>query len=154
MALCRRSRPRRGIALMDAILGGVLLSVGLAAILSLASRSVALQSQGKNQLTAAWLLDELLGMVLVEGPVAYPQLYATDGRFEPPFEHFEYEVVIDDVGLDKPLLVSATVRWAQGSGYREAHAQTYIAQRRGDREPPRAPLEPVDRLGRYFDDEG
>ena len=37
-----RRRGRRGVALMDAILGGVMLGIGLAVILSLASRSVAM----------------------------------------------------------------------------------------------------------------
>jgi hypothetical protein len=138
---------------MDAILGGVILGIGMAVMLSLTSRSVAMQAQGQHQLVAAWLVDELLGMVLVEGPVAYPQLYATDGRFEAPFEDFEFDVAIDDIGLGLPFRVTATVRWPHGPGYHQVQAQTYIAQRLGDPLQPRAPLEPIDRIARYYDDE-
>ncbi len=64
-----RKRCRRGVALMDAIVGGVMLGIGLAVILSLASRAMAMQANGAKQITAAWLADDLLAMVLVEGPV-------------------------------------------------------------------------------------
>jgi hypothetical protein len=139
---------------MDVILAGVMLGVGLAVMLSLASRTLAMQSQGQKQVVAAWLLDEVLSMVLVEGPVVYPQLYPTHGRFDPPFEDYEYEVDIEDIGLREPLRVTATVRWAHGREMRQVNAQTYIAERQGDPMETRAPLEPIDRLGRYYDDEG
>ncbi len=146
---------RRGVVLMDVILAGVMLGVGLAVMLSLASRTLVLQAEGQKQLVAAWLVDELLSMVLVEGPVVYPQLYPSHGRFDPPFEDYEFEVDIEDIGLREPLRVTATVRWAHGRDVRQVDAQTYIAERR--QEDPldlRAPLEPIDRLGRYYDDEG
>ncbi len=149
----RHVHSRRGIALIDAILGGVMLGIGLAVILSLTGRSVAMQIQGQQQLTASWLLDELLTMVLVEGPVTYPQLYATHGRFDEPFENFEFDLDLEDIGLDKPMRVTATVRWPQGRDVKQVQAQTYIAQRLGDPLQPRAPLEPLDRLGRYYDDD-
>ena len=76
-----QTRTRRGIALMDVILGALMLGIGLTVIVSLASRSISLQAQSQRQLTAAWLVDELLAMVLVEGPVTSPKLHATDGRF-------------------------------------------------------------------------
>ncbi len=145
---------RRGVILMDVILAGVMLGVGLAVMLSLASRTVVTQADGQRQVVAAWLTDELLSMVLVEGPIVYPQLYPTDGRFDPPFEDYEYELDIEDIGLREPLRVTATVRWARGRDLRQVNAQTYIAQRRGDPLETRAPLEPIDRLGRYYDDEG
>ncbi len=149
----RRASNRRGVALMDAILGGVMLGIGLAVILSLASRSVASQAHGAKQITAAWLADDLLSMVLVEGPIEYPQLYATHGRFESPFEDYEFNVDIEDIGLRLPFRVTATVRWPHGGEYRDVRVQTYIAERLGDPLQPRAPVEPVDRLGRYYGDE-
>jgi hypothetical protein len=149
----RRIR-RRGVVLMDVILAGLMLGAGLAVMMSLASRTLSQQAAGQKQVVAAWLADELLAMVLVEGPVFYPQLYPTNGRFDPPFEDFEYEVIIDDIGLREPMRVTALVRWAHGRGIRQIGAQTYIAERLGDPLEPRAPLEPIDRLGRYYDDEG
>ena len=145
-----RTQPRRGVALMDAILGGLMLAIALGAILTLASRSTAIQAEGSKRLVAAWLLDELLSMVLMEGPIDYPKIHATHGGFDAPFEEFEFDVNINDIGLGKPFLVTATVRWRHGPGVREAHAMTYIADvlwafqkaddpdvKRGRRQPPR-----------------
>jgi hypothetical protein len=142
------------VILLDVILAGLMLGVGLAVMLSLASRTLTMQNEGQKHLVAAWLADEVLSMVLVEGPVIYPQLYPTHGRCEPPFEDYEYEVYIEDIGLRQPLRVTATVRWVHGRDIRQISAQTYIAERLGDPLETRAPLEPVDRLGRYYDDAG
>lgn len=148
----RRTRPtRRGIALMDVILGGVMLGIGLTVVMSLASRSMMIQANAQRQLTAAWLVDELLAMVLVEGPVNYPKLYSTSGRFDFPFEDYEYDVLIEDIGLRQPFKVTAFVRWPHHGDFREAQAQTYIAERLGDPDQRRMPLEPIDRIGRYYD---
>ncbi len=144
-------RTRRGIALMDVILGGVMLGIGLTVLLSLASRSMSIQARAQKQLTAAWLVDELLAMVLVEGPVNYPKLHSTSGRFDFPFEDYEYDVVIEDIGLRQPFRVTAYVRWPHHGDFREAQAQTYIAERLGDPNQVRMPLEPIDRIGRYYD---
>ena len=146
-------RHRRGIALMDVILGGVMLGIGLTMIVSLASRSMALQAQSARQLTAAWLVDELLAMVVDEGPINYPKLYSTAGQFDFPFEEYSYELLIDDIGLRQPFRVTAYVRWPHADDFRQIEAQTYIAQRLGDPNQIRMPLEPIDRLGRYYDDE-
>lgn len=153
MVVSRARHSRRGIALMDVILGGVMMGIGLTVIVSLASRSLATQAQAQRQLTAAWLVDEMLAMVLVEGPVNYQKLYSTAGRFDFPFEEYEFEVVIEDIGLRQPFRVSAFVRWPHGDDFRQVEAQTYIAERLGDPIQVRMPLEPIDRLGRYYDDE-
>ena len=147
-----RALSRRGIALMDVILGSLMLGIGLTVIVSLASRSISLQAQSQRQLTAAWLVDELLAMVLVEGPVVYPKLYATDGRFDFPFEDYEYEVRIEDIGLRQPFRVTAVVRWPHSGEYRQVEAQTFIAERQGDPNQVRMPVEPIDRIGRYYDE--
>jgi hypothetical protein len=146
-------RQRRGIALMDAILGGVILAIGLAVVLSLASRSMAAQVEGARQIAAAWLLDDLLSMVLVEGPMDYPKLYSTHGRFEEPFSEYEYDLDIEDIGLRKPYRVTATVRWPSGRTMRQVQAQTYIAVRDDDPLEKRAPDMPIDRIGRYYDEQ-
>lgn len=144
---------RRGFALMDAIMGGVVLGIGLAVVLSLASKSLATQSKGQNQLVASWLVDEMLSMVLVEGPDVYPQLYPTEGRFDPPFDDYTFDLDIEDIGLGRPYLVTATVRWPQGRQDLAAQAQTYIAPRTGDELEIRAPDLPIDRYERIYGDE-
>ena len=94
---------------MDVIVGGVILGIGISAILSVTSRSLARQTDGEKRMVAAWLADELLNMVLVEGPVRYPQLYDTNGVFYEPFRDFAYDVNIEDQGIGVPFEVTATV---------------------------------------------
>lgn len=145
----RSRRGRRGVALLEVVIAGVLLGVGLAVILSLVSRSLASQSEGERQLTASWLVDELLSMVLVEGPFQYPRLYDTSGRFAAPFENFTYDLIIEDQGVYEPFRVTATVRWPQGRGMREVSAQTLMADR-GLEPEQREPAEAVDRMDRWY----
>ena len=153
---------RRGAALMDAIIAGVMLGIGLAAIISIASRSLATQADGEKRLQAAWLADELLAMVLVEGPKDYAEIHDSSGRFEDPFTVYTFDVDIEDQGFDQPYKVTATVRW--GDPYDRpgdsVQVETLIAQPQyteeqleDDRYQQRAPLEPVDRESRWYDDE-
>ena len=153
MAALPRRRSRRGFALMDVLVGGVMLGIGLAVTLSIASRSISAQSNGEKQMTAAWLLDELLSMVLVEGPVEFSHVQATSGTFDPPFDLFEYDVNLEDLGIGQPFLITATVRWAQGHSTRQVQAQTYIAVRNDQPYEDRIPIEPIDRISRWYDDE-
>lgn len=156
MTTSHRSRSRRGFALMDVIVGGMMLSIGLGVVLMLASRALSSQAQGERQMVAAWLLDELLAMVVVEGPVEFPHRQPTHGRFDPPFDGFEFDVNLEDLGVGKPFLVTATVRWLRGREERQVQAQTYIATRYVDPENPieeRAPIEQIDRISRWYDDE-
>lgn len=149
----RRSNAPQGFALMDVLVGGVMLAIGLAVTLSIASRSINAQTTGERQMTASWLLDELLSMVIVEGPVEFPHVQATSGRFDPPFELFEFEVNLEDLGVNQPFLVTATVRWAQGHSTRQVQAQTYIALRNDEPFEDRIPLEPIDRISRWYGDD-
>jgi hypothetical protein len=137
------------MALLEVVIAGVLLGVGLAVVLSLVSRSLASQGEGERQLTASWLVDELLSMVLVEGPALYPRLYDTSGRFAAPFDNFTFDIIIEDQGIYEPYRVTATVRWPQGRGVREVSAQTLIADR-GQEPEIREPAEAVDRMDRWY----
>ena len=142
---------RRGFALVDAIVAGILLAVGLAAIISLGSRALALQQRGEREIVAASLLDELLATVLMEGPADYVQLHPTSGQFDEPFGDFEYEVLIEDGSAGVPFKVTAVVRHASGCSFL---CETLIAPKLGDEpDPPRAPLEPIDREALLFGDE-
>ncbi len=153
----RRRRARRGIALADAIIGGVILGIGLSAVLTVTTRSLSVQGDGESRLVASWLADELLNMVLVEEPDEYELVYDTSGRFDPPFNDFVFDVDIEQLGRGLPYHVSATVRW--GSSDRSSdfvRVETYIALkiiREDELEPLREPLEEVDRDARYFEDE-
>ena len=137
---------RRGIALLDVIIGAVMLGVGLAVVVSLSSRSLAVQTDGEKRMVAGWLADELLTMVLVEGPVEYGKQYDTSGRFYEPFEDYFYELDIRETGVGQPYRVIATVGWYTSTYDGEnVSIETYIAPRLGDPEQPRTPREFVDR---------
>jgi hypothetical protein len=160
VSLAPSHQHRRGFALVDVIIGGVMLGIGLAVIISLNSRSLANQVDGERQLTASWLADELLTTVLVEGPVEYPKLHDMSGQFEPPFSDFDYDVSIDELGSALPHHVTAEVRWNGSGGVRTVRVETYIARRNGDQAESeelsqeaelREPLEPVDREQRWID---
>ncbi|MGA0418670.1 MAG: type IV pilus modification PilV family protein [Phycisphaerales bacterium] len=133
----------RGFALVDAIIAGLLLAIGLAAIISLGSRALSLQQRGEREVVAASLLDEILATVLMEGPADYPKLHSMSGVFDEPFAAFEYEVAIDEGAPGVPFRVVATVRHESGDSY---SCETLIAPKLGEEpDPPRQPLEPIDR---------
>ena len=143
-----RAPARRGFALVDAIIGGVILAIGLAALLSLSARALSMQQQGEVEIVGAHLVDEILSTVLTEGPQDFRDLYDTFGRFDEPFGNYEYEVSLDDRGIGMPWRVVATVRHVQtGATF---SAESMIADRGGtEPNPARAPTEPIDRQARY-----
>jgi hypothetical protein len=147
-ARLRRRRTRSGFALIDVIIGGVLLVIGLSAILALGARSYSLQQRGEREVIAAALLDETLSTVLAEGPEEYPELHSLAGSCDAPFGDFEYFVSIDDGAEGVPYKVRVTIRHSATD--EEWRAETLIAMRLGDEpNPERAPPEPIDREGRY-----
>jgi len=145
---------RRGIALMDVLVAGIMLAIGLAVVISLVTRSLRLQTDSEKQLTASWLADELLAMVVVEGPENFNKVQDSNGRYEFPFEEFEFDVQIDEQGDSLPYSVTATVSWPSGRGYKNVQAHTFIDDRRSEPEQEqRIPLEPVDRDARWYPEE-
>lgn len=138
---------RRGFALMDCVVAGILLAIGLAAILSLGSRALSLQQRGEREIVAASLLDELLSEVLAEGPAEYARINPLFGRFDGPFGDFAYELSIEDGSAGVPFRVRAVVRHASGISYA---CETLVAAKLGEvPDPPRQPAEPIDRESLY-----
>ena len=138
---------RRGFALIDVIIAGIILAMGLTTLYTITSNSLRMQKQGEVQVVAASLLDTLLGTVLTEGPLDYPKLHSTTGQFDPPFEDYEYQVRLDDPGEGAAVHVKATVSHASGIAY---SCETLIAVKLGEEpDPLREPEEPLDRLLRY-----
>jgi hypothetical protein len=143
-------RGRRGIALIDVLVGGIMLGIGLSVILTVTSRALSRQTDGEKRLVASWLADELLSMVLVEGPDMYGRLYDTSGTFGPPFDDFAYIVDIEDQGIGVPYLVSAVIRWPSWNPSDQIEVQTLIDLPRGEPDMTHAPPEPLDREDRYL----
>ena len=70
----------RGFALLDVVIAGVILAIGLATLFSLTSRSLDAQRDGEIKVLAAGMLDSLLSEVLLEGPADYQALPSSAGR--------------------------------------------------------------------------
>ena len=145
----RSQANRRGVALLDVVVGGIVLAIGMTVVITLTSRSIAWQSDGEHRLVASWLADEMLSMVVVEGPREYGRIYDTNGRFEAPYDAFEFDLEITELSVTEPYLVTATVSWEQGRSVRSIQVQSFIAERAGE-ELDRAPFEPIDRISRYY----
>jgi hypothetical protein len=144
---------RRGFALMDAVIAGILLAIGMVAVLSVAGQALALARRGEIDVRAAAALDELLAMVLTEGPRDFPDIHATSGTFEEgsPFADFSYTVRIDQGGSGVPAEIEAIVVHDTGRTYT---VKTRIAEKRGEEpDPVRAPAEPIDRATRIEEKE-
>jgi hypothetical protein len=153
MRRTRHPSRRRGIALVDVIVGGVMLGIGLAVVLSVASRALTQQTDGEKRMIASWLADELLNMVLVEGPEDYPAVHGTADTFDAPFEEFSYEVDIERLGRGEPYRVNALVSWPVGRTTHFVRVETLISLRLGEPVQLREPYEPVDRDARNFGEE-
>lgn len=138
---------RGGWALVDVIVGGVILAIGLAAIIGLAERSLAMQQRAERETVAATLLDGLLNEVLVVGPVDWLIGRPTSGQCEEPNQEWEWTLTITKQGLGDPYRVLAVVTDRTGLEYQ---VDTLIAPRLTDAEDPaRTPETPLDRRSRY-----
>ena len=139
----------RGFTLIEVIIAGVILAIGMTALLTLTSRALSMQRRGEHKIIAAALLDETLGSVLTEGPHDYPRIHSTSGPCDPPFEDWSYDVDIEDsVGVD-PFRVLATVTAPNGTQF---ECETLIAPKLGEvPDPDRMPPEPIDREGRWLE---
>ncbi len=145
----RRARrtSRRGWALVDVIVGGVILGIGLATVVSIAERSLAMQQRSERELVAAQLLDGLLSEVLSVGVVEWDLARSPTGTFDAPFDQWEWELQIDKQGTGDPYRVLATARDRDGAEFR---VETLMApQPENTEEPQRAPTAPIDRQARY-----
>jgi type II secretory pathway pseudopilin PulG len=138
---------RSGWALIDVIIGGVILGIGLAAVISIAERSLAMQQRSERELVAAQLLDGLLNEVLAVGVVEWQLSRASDGAFDAPFDKWQWQLDIQKHGLGDPYSVMAIARDDRNLEYR---VDTLLAPRPENTEDPvRTPETPIDREARY-----
>lgn len=138
---------RKGFALIDAILGGALLALGLAGLVTLSQRSLAMLQRGEHEAIAAAMLDELLAQVVTEGPGEFSRQREQAGRMPAPWPDWEFEVQIQSGGVGDAADVTALVRDPLGTEYRCAtrvapHDDTAMPEER-------APNEPIDRAMRH-----
>ncbi len=127
-----QSTNNRGVALLDVILAALMLGIGLSVTLSIASQSLRAEQTGERRLTASWLADEALAMVVAVGPSLYSQSEPTAGTFDPPFEIYEWTLEMNQPTDWGPWDVAANVSWQDRSGRMSVHIATKIAPRQGD----------------------
>lgn len=138
---------RKGFALLDAILGGALLALGLAGVVTLSQRSLAMLQRGEHEAIAAAMLDELLSQVVTEGPGEFARNRESAGRMAAPWPDWEFSVEVVPNGEGDPADVRAMVRDPLGREYRCA---TRVAPHDDTAAPEeRAPSEPIDRTQRW-----
>lgn len=137
---------RRGLALMDVMVAGLVLSGALVAVLGIASRSLSAQLRGQQIQEASMVLDSLLSDVLAIGPSNYLKSGEMGGTVDPPFDQYTYRISIDDISPDQPFRVTARVWWEMAGGEQTIEAQALMARRLGDEpDPEREPTQPVER---------
>lgn len=145
----------RGFALIDVMVGGILLAIGLTAILTIASRALSLQQRGEREIVASSLLDLTLSTVLAEGPADYVKIQRTSAAFPDPFGEWEYEVELEDGASGVPYRIVATVRHVPTGG--RWSCETLVAMKPepigAEEEPQRFPNVPIDREARYLEQE-
>ena len=140
-------KSRRGIILVDAIVGSILLGVALSVVMGLAGRALSAQVQGEELQTASMLLDEQLNLVLARGPDSYSSRFSTDGECDPPFERYHFNLEFSGGNGGDPFHVTATVSWTSGGREHSEVVETMIAPRLGDEpDPDRRPKQNVDRM--------
>ena len=145
------NKHRKGLALIDVIIGSTMLAIGLGVVISMSSRSLVSQGNAERQITASWLADELLTMALIVGPDEYAKTYPKSGTFESPFQEFTYEIEFEEDSFYMPLLTTATIFWEVSETEHSISVETLIARRHGEIQD-RLPVEPIDREARYWDE--
>lgn len=142
------ARPR-AFALIEAVVAATILGLGVSAVLTILSRSLAAQAEGEAIDLAARLADERLSLVLALGAESYSAAFPLEAACDPPFEQFRYRVEIAPpaAGADgAAYAVSATITWRTSASTRSITVHTLIAPRSGDDpDPDRKPTETVTR---------
>ncbi len=146
----RTAVARRGFALLDALIGGVLLGLAMVVVIGLTGSAISSQARGEQLQIAAMLADERLNLVLAVGPEDYPSTFEVKGVCDEPFSDFAYEVDITPRPEGDPFLIKAIIKWRTiGGRSQELAVETLVAPRVGDDpNPDRRPEETVGRAAR------
>ena len=114
----QHDRSSRGaFALIDVIIAGVILAVGLGAVITLSGRSIAAAQLGEQLSTAAMLADEQLNLVLARGPDDYAKAFPVEAVCDEPFSQYRYRLEFGGGrSVGEPYEVSVTITWGEPSG--------------------------------------
>lgn len=151
---------RRGFALIDVVVAGIILAVALGALVSLSGRAVRSAQQSEELATAAMLADEQLQLVLSRGADDYAKQFPVEGACDEPFAAYTYRLEFSGgASAGEPYTVRATIFWGApvklatssgpGGDARSLSIETLIAPRQigADVEayPSRRPEQPLQR---------
>ncbi|MCC6660272.1 MAG: hypothetical protein IT437_05245 [Phycisphaerales bacterium] len=140
----RRPWHVRGVILVDAIIGAVILGVALVVIIGLSGRALSSQSRGQELQVAAMLLDEQLGLVTMRGADNYAAAFPAEGSCDAPYQDYRFKLEFSGGTGGGAYRVRATVSWTTGGRPRSETAETLIAPRT-EEDPVRRPETPVSR---------
>ncbi len=140
----------RGFALVDVIVGAVILGAALSVVIGLAGQAVTAQLRGQDLATAAMLADEQLNLVLARGPDDYERRFTSKERCDEPFDDYSYSVEIGGSGEGGPYDASVTISWDRAWGGQTLTIRTLIATRIAgedfESDPERRPETPIQRV--------
>ena len=124
----------RGFALVDAVVGGILLSLVLMTTISMVGRSVSEQRRGERTADASRLADETLELLAGVGPDRFPDVVGMRGVYEEPFDGYEYEVELDTLGGREGLYLARVEVFWEGAGEtdRSVIVETLVSVARGE----------------------
>ncbi len=162
---CGRGDGRgRGFALVDVMVGAILVGISLAVIIGLTGRALASQKRGEELVTAANLADAALHLVLARGPDDYAKRFPVEGPCDPPFADYRYRLEFSTFGVSgssgsagsggSPYRVRVTINWtgSGGAAPQSVVVETLMATRMGgddsvggEPDPKRTPEQAVNR---------
>lgn len=141
-----RARSSRGFALVDVLVGAILIGISLAVIIGLTGQSITAQRRGEELATAANLADEQLQLLLARGPDEYAKRFRLEGPCDPPFQDYSYKLVISGGSTNRPYNISCEINWMSGRSPQSVIIETLMASRDGgdgEPDPLRTPDQPV-----------
>lgn len=121
----------RAFALVDVLVGAILVGVSLSVLIGLAGRAVSAQARGEELSTAASLADEQLQMVLARGPDDYAKHFKLEGACDAPFDKYYYKLEFTGGSASKPYNVVCTISWDFSLSKQSIVVETLMASRLG-----------------------
>ena len=117
-----KCRMERGFTLVEVLLATAIAAASLAALLTAASRCVAVTKRAQDYQKAQWVLGQ--------GELDYPLFYTNDLKSlevedaEYPGEYFFSRIVEDDEDEDRLFVVRTRVAWSSGNRPRDRAARS------------------------------
>jgi len=121
----------RAFALVDVMVGGILIGVSLAVVIGLTGRAISAQKRGEELSTAAALADEQLQLVLARGPDEYAKRFPLEGSCDTPFQDYRFKLAFTGGTASKPYDVSCTISWTFSLSPQSIAIETLMATRDG-----------------------